>query len=56
MGKRPHNRSMAASPTEPLEQNFVFAVASLALSTVLDPRYLQALWACAIVFMAARHN
>jgi len=37
-----------------LQQNFVFAVASLALSTVLSPHYLQTLWACAIVFMVAR--
>jgi len=37
-----------------LQQNFVFAVASLALSTVLDAHYLQALWACAIVYMTAR--
>jgi hypothetical protein len=37
-----------------LQQNFAFAVASLALSTVLSPHYLQVLWACAIVFMAAR--
>jgi hypothetical protein len=37
-----------------LQQNFVFAVASLALSTVLDAHYLHALWACAIVYVAAR--
>jgi hypothetical protein len=37
-----------------LQQNFVFAVASLALSTVLDAHYLQALWACAIVYVVAR--
>jgi uncharacterized membrane protein YecN with MAPEG domain len=37
-----------------LQQNFVFAVATLALSTVLDAHYLQALWACAIVFVTAR--
>jgi len=37
-----------------LQQNFVFAVASLALSTVLSPGRLQVLWACAIVFMVAR--
>ena len=37
-----------------LQQNFVFAVASLALATVLDARHLQVLWACAIVFMIAR--
>jgi hypothetical protein len=37
-----------------LQQNFVFAVASLALATVLSPARLQVLWACAIVFMIAR--
>ena len=37
-----------------LQQNFVFAVASLALSTVVDAGQLQVLWACAIVFMLAR--
>ena len=37
-----------------LQQNFVFAVASLALATVVERDYLQVLWACAIVFMAAR--
>lgn len=37
-----------------LQQNFVFAVASLALSTLVDASHLQVLWSCAIVFMAAR--
>lgn len=37
-----------------LQQNFVFALASLALSTVLAPAYLQVVWACAIVFVVAR--
>jgi hypothetical protein len=37
-----------------LQQNFVFAVASLALSTVVDAGHLQVIWACAIVFMVAR--
>jgi uncharacterized membrane protein YecN with MAPEG domain len=37
-----------------LQQNFVFALASLALSTLLDAAYLQAIWACAIVFVVAR--
>jgi hypothetical protein len=37
-----------------LQQNFVFAVASLALSTVVDATHLQVIWACAIVFMVAR--
>lgn len=37
-----------------LQQNFVFAVASLALSTVVPLAYLQAIWACTIVFVVAR--
>jgi len=37
-----------------LQQNFVFALASLALSTVISAAYLQTLWACAIVFFVAR--
>lgn len=37
-----------------LQQNFVFAIASLALSTVVDGRHLQVIWACTIVFMVAR--
>ena len=37
-----------------LQQNFVFAVASLTLSTVVKVEYLQILWACAIVFVVAR--
>lgn len=37
-----------------LQQNFVFAVASLALSTVVPVHHLQIVWACAIVFVAAR--
>ena len=37
-----------------LQQNFVFAVASLALSTVVPVHSLQVLWACAIVFVVAR--
>ena len=37
-----------------LQQNFVFAVASLTLSTVVTTEYLQILWACAIVFVVAR--
>lgn len=36
------------------QQNFVFAVASLALSTVVPFQYLQVIWACAIVFVVAR--
>ncbi len=37
-----------------LQQNFVFAVVSLALSTIVPLHHLQVLWACAIVFVAAR--
>ena len=37
-----------------LQQNFVFAVASLALSTVVALQYLQVVWACAIIFIVAR--
>jgi MAPEG family len=37
-----------------LQQNFVFAVASLALSTIVPLQNLQVVWACAIVFVVAR--
>jgi len=37
-----------------LQQNFVFVVASLALSTIVPLHHLQVVWACAIVFVAAR--
>jgi MAPEG family len=37
-----------------LQQNFVFAVASLALSTIVPLQDLQVVWACAIVFVVAR--
>jgi hypothetical protein len=37
-----------------LQQNFVFALASLAASTILPSRYLQMVLACAIVFVVAR--
>ncbi|HSC87054.1 MAG TPA: MAPEG family protein [Polyangiaceae bacterium] len=37
-----------------LQQSFVFAIASLALSTVVPVRHLQTVWACAIVFVVAR--
>jgi hypothetical protein len=37
-----------------LQQNFVFAVASLALSTVVPLQHLQVVWACAIWFVVAR--
>ena len=37
-----------------LQQNFVFAVASLAVSTLVSPGNLQVVWACTIVFVVAR--
>lgn len=37
-----------------LQQNFVFAVASLAMSTLVSPGNLQVVWACTIVFVVAR--
>lgn len=37
-----------------LQQNFVFAVASLALSTLVPLAGLQVVWACAIWFVVAR--
>ena len=37
-----------------LQQNFVFAIASLALAIVVPLNYLQVVWACAIVFVVAR--
>ncbi|HZF20740.1 MAG TPA: MAPEG family protein [Burkholderiales bacterium] len=37
-----------------LQQNFVFVVASLALSTIVPLHNLQVVWACAIVFIVAR--
>jgi hypothetical protein len=37
-----------------LQQNFVFAIASLALSTLVSPANLQVVWACTIVFVVAR--
>ncbi len=37
-----------------LQQNFVFAIASLALSTVVALKHLQIVWACAMVFVFAR--
>jgi hypothetical protein len=37
-----------------LQQNFVFAVASLAVSTLVQLQNLQVVWACAIVFVVAR--
>jgi hypothetical protein len=37
-----------------LQQNFVFVVASLALSTLVPMSQLQVVWACAIVFVVAR--
>jgi MAPEG family len=37
-----------------LQQNFVFAIATLALSTVVRLQNLQVVWACTIVFVIAR--
>ncbi len=37
-----------------LEQNFVFVVASLAMSTIVPMQDLQVVWACSIVFIVAR--
>jgi hypothetical protein len=37
-----------------LQQNFVFSISSLALSTVVSLNELQIVWACAIVFAVAR--
>jgi len=37
-----------------LQQSFVFTVATLALSTVVPLHRLQVVWACVIVFVAAR--
>jgi len=37
-----------------LQQNFIFAIASLTLSTAVPLTHLQIVWACAIVFVAAR--
>jgi MAPEG family len=37
-----------------LQQTFVFAVASLAVGTIVPMRHLQVVWACTIVFVAAR--
>jgi len=37
-----------------LQQNFVFAAATLALATIVSAPHLQVIWACAIVFIVAR--
>jgi len=37
-----------------LQQNFVFAVATLAVSTLVPLTHLQVVWACTIVFIVAR--
>jgi hypothetical protein len=37
-----------------LQQNFVFVVASLALSTIVPLDHLQVVWSCALVFVVAR--
>src|SRR3954468_7776672 len=36
------------------QQNFVFAIASLALSTAVPLDHLQVVWACTLVFLVAR--
>ena len=45
------NRRVASNT---LEQNFVFVVASLAMSTVVPTNRVQVVWAAAIVFVIAR--
>ena len=45
------NRRVAANT---LEQGFVFAIATLALSVTVPLANLQVVWACAIVFVIAR--
>jgi len=37
-----------------LQQNFVFAIASLSLSTIVPLDHLQVVWSCVIVFVVAR--
>src|SRR5436189_187819 len=37
-----------------LQQNFVYAVATLTLSTIAPSQYLQVVWACAIWFVIGR--
>ncbi len=37
-----------------LEQNFIFLIASLALSVIVPITYLQVVWACAITFVIGR--
>ncbi len=37
-----------------LQQNFVFAIASLSLSTIVPLHRLQVVWACVVVFVVAR--
>ncbi len=37
-----------------LQHNFVFAITSLALSTIVPLHRLQVVWACVIVFVVAR--
>ena len=37
-----------------LQQNFVFALATLALSTIVPLQQLQVVWACVIVYVVAR--
>jgi hypothetical protein len=37
-----------------LQQNFVFGIGSLSLSTIVPLHHLQVIWACVIVFFVAR--
>ena len=37
-----------------LQQNFVFAIASLSLSTIVPLDHLHVVWSCVIVFVVAR--
>jgi hypothetical protein len=55
--KRAESRSMEIDgrvADNTLQQNFVFAIASLGLSTVVPLQHLQVVWVCALVFVVAR--
>ena len=53
--KEDHNMEINARvANNTLEQNFVFFVASLALSTVVPIHFIQIVWACAITFVIGR--
>ena len=47
-------RSTRASPPTRSSRHFGFAIASLALSTLVPLHQLQVVWACTIVFVVAR--